>query len=57
VQVFEDGRVAPVVAVYRDTGEGPCDVCSLQAVSWKPMASDDLVVYRTKLEVLMDSGP
>ena len=30
-QVFEDGRIDPVVAVYRETGEGPCDVCTLQA--------------------------
>jgi len=57
VQVFEDGRVAPVLAVYRETGEGPCDVCSLQAVTWKQMVSDYMVVYRTKLEVWMDSGP
>jgi hypothetical protein len=57
VQVFGDGRGDPVVAVYRGTGEGPCDVCSLQAVNWKQMVSDYLGVYRTRLEVWMDSGP
>jgi len=55
-QVHEDGRINPVIAVYRETGEGPCDVCSLQAVNWKQMVSDYMVVYRTKLEVWMDSG-
>jgi hypothetical protein len=55
-QVFEDGRIDPVVAVYRETGEGPCDVCTLQAVNWRQMVSDFMVVYRTKLQVWMDSG-
>jgi hypothetical protein len=57
VEVFEHGRVHPVVSVYRETGEGPCDGCSLQAVNWKQMVSDSLGVYRTRLEVWMDSGP
>ena len=55
-QVFEDGTIDPVVAVYRETGEGPCDVCSLQAVNWRQMVSDFMVVYRTKLHVWLDSG-
>ena len=55
-QGHEDGRINPVIAVYRETGEGPCDVRSLQAVNWKQMVSDDMVVYRTKLEVWMDNG-
>jgi hypothetical protein len=55
-QVFEDGRIDPVVAVYRETGEGPCDVCTLQVVNWRQMVSDFMVVYRTTLQVWMDSG-
>ena len=55
-QVFEDGTVDPVVAVYRETGEGPCEVCALQAVNWRQMVTDFMVVYRTKLQVWMDSG-
>ena len=56
-QVFEDGSTDPVVAVYREKGEGPCEVCTLQAVNWRQMVSDFMVVYRTKLQVWMDSGP
>lgn len=52
--VSEDGRLYPEAGVYREGKKGPCSVCKLQAINWRQMVSDVVVVYNIRLEVEMD---
>jgi len=52
--VYQDGSVDPLVACYRDERDEPREVCTLQAVNWRQMVVDDVVIYRCRIEVLMD---
>lgn len=52
--VYQDGSVDPLVACYRDERDEACEVCTLQAVNWRQMVVDYVVIYRCRIEVLVD---
>jgi|GEM_PF-1697140 len=49
--VDQDGILDPHIAVYRGGKEGPCQICMLQAVNWRQMVVDCVVIYRFRVEV------
>ena len=54
-RVFRDGTLDPRIAVYRDAGQGTCEICMLKAVHWRQMVRDIVVVYNLKFEVTISS--
>lgn len=51
-RVYSDGTLDPRIAVYRDAGYSTCEICMLQAVDWRQMVRDIVVVYNVKLEIM-----
>lgn len=52
--VYQDGTLDPLVVHYRVEDDQPCEVCTLQAVNWRQMVVDCVVIYRCRIEVSMD---
>ena len=50
-RIFEDGYLDPQVGTYRDAEQGACDICAMQAVNWREMVRDVVVVYNSKFQV------
>jgi len=50
-RVFEDGNLDLQVGTYRDAEQGACDICAMQAVNWREMVKEVVVVYNSKFEV------
>ena len=52
-KVFEDGTLDPVTNIYRETADELCEICMMQAVNWRELVNDCVVVYKSKFEIIM----
>jgi hypothetical protein len=50
-RVFEDGNLDSQVGIYRDAEQGVCDICMMQAVNWRELVKDVVVVYGSRFQV------
>lgn len=50
-RVFREGILDPHIAVYRDAGFGACEICTMQAVQWRQMVRDVVVVYNIRMVI------
>ena len=50
-RVFRDGEFDPQIGIYRDSDNGPCDVCMLHEETWKDRVIEVMVVYNTQLQI------
>jgi hypothetical protein len=50
-RLFRNGDIDPLVGIYRDAGDGPCETCMLQEETWKERVIDETVVYNSKIQI------
>ena len=50
-RVFRDGELDTQVGIYRDTDEGPCEVCILQEDNWTDRVIDETVIYSSQFQI------
>ena len=49
-RVLEDGTLDLKTGIYRNSEDGPCEVCMLQDASWKERSVDEIIVYNSKFQ-------
>ena len=50
-RLFRNGDIDPLLGIYRDANDGPCDICMLQEETWKERVIDETVVYNSKIQI------
>jgi len=48
-----DGTLDIQIGIYRDPAKGDCTACMPQPRGWEARVLDEIVIYKTKLELLL----
>ena len=50
-RLFRNSDIDPLLGIYRDANDGPCDICMLQEETWKERVIDEIVVFNSKIQI------
>ena len=50
-RLLRNGDIDPLLGIYRDAEDGPCDICMLQEETWKERVMHETVVYNSKIQI------
>jgi hypothetical protein len=51
-RVFRDGLIDPTLSVYRDSKDGPCEMCMCLKEGWEGRLLDECVVYNSGFQMV-----
>jgi hypothetical protein len=50
-RIFRDGDLDPQTGIYRNSEDGPCEVCIGSEQDWQDWVIDETVVYKSKFQM------
>ncbi len=50
-RIFKDGNLDPETGIYRDSENGPCEICLRFEQGWEDRVIDETVVYSSQFQI------